>query len=357
MMSDTDTLSALQQQVREAFESTSPLAITGSGSKSFLGVPGKGTPLSTSDHCGVVSYEPEELVLTARAGTPLDELEMLLTEKRQMLAFEPPRFGRGATLGGTIACGLSGPRAPYCGTARDFVLGTRILNGRGEYLRFGGEVMKNVAGYDVSRLMTGAFGTLGVLMEISLKVLPVPECELTLILDASASEAIDRMNRWAGLPIPLSATCHTDEQLYLRLSGPEAAVAEARKRIGGDNMEEGKSDFWAALREHTPGFFNGPESLWRISLPSATPPLPLSGEWLTEWGGAQRWLRSDEDSSRICETIAKNGGHTLRFRAGAKAPEAGPPRLSGPLLALHRRLKQAFDPAGILNPGRLFPES
>ncbi len=353
-MSNRDALSSLQAQVCKAFETQSPLAIVGSDSKSFLGTADEGTPLSTAGHRGVVSYEPEELVLTARAGTPLDELEALLTEKRQMLAFEPPRFAPGATLGGTIACGLSGPRAPYCGTARDFVLGTRILNGRGEYLRFGGEVMKNVAGYDISRLMTGACGTLGILLEISLKVLPMPERELTLVRDASASDAIELMNRWAGLPIALSATCHTDERLYLRLSGPEAAVGEASKRIGGDSMVEGENNFWLKLREHTLEFFNRPESLWRISLPSATPPLALTGAWLTEWGGAQRWLLSDEDGAHISEIVAKAGGHALSFRAGSKAPEASdPPPLSSPMLSIHRRLKQAFDPAGILNPGRL----
>ncbi len=357
-MSDTDSLLALEKQVQTAFESGTPLSISAGNSKSFLGTSSADTALNISGHRGVVSYHAEELVLTARAGTPLAELETLLAEKHQMLAFEPPHFGPGATLGGTIACGLSGPRAPYCGTARDFVLGTRILNGRGEYLRFGGEVMKNVAGYDVSRLMAGAFGTLGVLLEISLKVLPMPEQELTLAREASASEAIELMNSWAGQPIPLSATCHQDDRLTLRLSGPVAATSEAKRRLAGDQMEEISNDFWPKLREHTLAYFNTPKNLWRISLPSGTPPLALTGAWLTEWGGAQRWLRSDEDGARICQIVAKAGGHAQLFRAGSAATEAvGPPPLSEPMLAIHRRLKQAFDPAGILNPGRLFPQS
>ena len=350
-----DLAEALQAQVREACAKGEPLALRGSGSKSFLGHRVQGRVLELGGHRGIVNYEPRELVLTARAGTPLAEIEQALEAQGQMLPFEPPHFGPDATLGGTIACALSGPRRPYAGAVRDVVLGCRIINGRGEILRFGGEVMKNVAGYDVSRLMAGAFGTLGILLEVSLKVLPKPETELTLVQECDATEAIEKMNRLAGTPVPLSASSHDGIQLHLRLSGTNGAVEGARKRIGGEILADGAS-YWERLREHRHAFFTGKRPLWRLSVPSTTPfQADLPGKQLIEWGGAQRWLISEATGETIQRAAAEAGGHATRFRGEAPEGEAFHP-LPVPLMALHRNLKRAFDPAGILNPGRLYGE-
>jgi glycolate oxidase FAD binding subunit len=342
-MTDKDLTQSLAEKVRDAAAQKSPLAIRGSGSKRFLTGEIEGTSLDVTAHRGIVSYEPTELVITARAGTPLTEIEAVLAEKNQMLGFEPPHFGVGATLGGTVACGFSGPRRPYAGSARDFVLGVRIINGRGEILRFGGQVMKNVAGFDVSRLMAGNLGTLGVMLEVSLKVLPRPAAEATLAFDTDAATAIDSMNAWTGRPLPLSAAAHVGDILYIRLSGTESGVRAARAVLGGDLVEKGPT-FWEELREHRRAFFETDRPLWRLSVPPATPPLDLPGKWLIDWGGAQRWLGSEAPAERICREAARIGGHAMRFR-----PLATPP-LAAALQALHHRLRAAFDPAGIFNP-------
>lgn len=349
-----DCAAELQQAVVAAFEADTPLNLTAGNSKSFYGGEIQGMPLSVNCHCGVVNYEPKELVLTARAGTPLGEIETLLAEQRQMLAFEPPHFGKRATLGGTIACGLSGPRRPYAGSARDFVLGVRIINGKGELLHFGGEVMKNVAGYDVSRLMCGALGTLGILLEISLKVLPMPECEITLIQERTSAEAINAMNRWAGMPLPITAACHDGVTLYLRLSGEVEAVAAGKSLVGGSAAAD-LNRFWFDIREHQHDFFNSGEPLWRLSLPAQTPPMELPGRELVDWGGAQRWLLSDAPPAVIRKAAEAAGGHATLFRNATDRNDVFHP-LAGSLNALHMRLKRAFDPKMILNPGRLYPE-
>lgn len=345
-MTDNDIAQQLAESVRQAAGAHLPLAIRGSGSKRFLTGESAGETLDVTGHRGIVNYEPTELVLTARAGTPLAEIETVLAEKNQMLAFEPPRFGERATLGGTIACNLSGPRRPWAGAARDFVLGTRIINGQGEILRFGGEVMKNVAGYDVSRLMAGARGTLGVLLQISLKVLPRPPREITLAFEMSADEALDRMNHWAGRPLPLSGACHSGGTLYLRLSGSDTAVRAAHSRLGGEIHERGAA-YWEDLREHRRAFFQGQTPLWRLSVPPATPMLHLPGHWKLDWGGAQRWLRTSAAPEEICLAATAAGGHAQPWRG---SPEPIEPSSSTALLGLHERLKLAFDPAGILNP-------
>ena len=295
-----------------------------------------------------MSYEPTELVVTARAGTPLAEIEAALSEKGQMLGFEPPYFGEAATLGGTIACGFSGPRRPYAGSARDFVLGTKIINGKGEILKFGGEVMKNVAGYDVSRLMAGALGTLGVLLEISLKVLPKPAKELTLSFEMPADKAITTMNAWAGRPLPLSAACHLDNTLYIRLSGTEPGVRAASTKLGGAVVENGDG-FWRELREHQRNFFQNDIPLWRLSVPPATPPINLPGKWLIDWGGAQRWLKSDAPANAIRQHAESVGGYVTLFRHDARNG-ATFHSLPAQLATLHQNLKRAFDPDGIINP-------
>jgi glycolate oxidase FAD binding subunit len=348
-----DQTTELVERVRAAADARMPLGIQGSGSKAFLGRTAAGEPLDVSSHRGIVNYQPKELVVTARGGTSLEEIEGALAEERQLLAFEPPYFGPGATLGGTIACGLSGPARPYTGSARDFVLGMRVLTGKAEVLRFGGEVMKNVAGYDVSRLMTGAYGTLGVLLEVSLKVMPVPAAECTLVQERSVPEAIALMNQWAGRPLPISATCHHGAWLHVRLSGAETAVRQAASLIGGDTLSDGPAFWRGKLREQGHGFFDGPKPLWRLSLPPAAPHLDLAGKWLIEWGGAQRWLRTELDPATIREAAAAAGGHATLFRGGDRNGAVFHP-LPSALMALHRNLKQAFDPLGLFNPGRLY---
>lgn len=345
----------LAERIGAAAAAGTPLALVGGGSKPFLGHPGVGETLSLAGYAGVVHYEPTELVLTARAGTPLREIEQLLAAHGQMLAFEPPHYGAGATLGGTIACGLSGPRRAYAGAARDFVLGVRCINGRGEILRFGGEVMKNVAGYDLARLMCGAFGTLGALLEISLKVLPCPERELTLGYGRSPDAAIADVNHWAGTPLPISATACEGGRLYVRLSGTARGVEAARSQLGGE-PEPDAAAFWDGLREHRRAFFTGDDPpLWRLSVAPASAPIGLPGTWLYEWGGALRWLRSSASAEAVQQAAHALGGHATLWRGGnAQAARFAP--LPPGLMQLHSRLKQAFDPARILNPGKLYPE-
>jgi glycolate oxidase FAD binding subunit len=349
-MSDLST--ALQQQVLDAFHNGTPLNISGGSSKAFLGRASQGQAVDVTGHRGIVEYDPRELVLTARSGTPLQEIEAALAEAGQMLAFEPPHFGDSATLGGTIACGLSGPRRPYSGSARDSVLGCKMLNGRGEILRFGGQVMKNVAGYDVSRLMVGAHGTLGMLLEISLKVLPRPAASITVTRVCSAAGAISSMSALLGKPLPVDGACFHGEQLYIRISGSAQAVQEARSKIAGDVLPDADA-FWHALREHQLPFFMRHGALYRAVVKPAIPPLNIEGTWLLDWGGAQRWLYSNEDPASLRHRVASVGGHVTVFRGGAQAEEIFQP-LSGPLLTIHQRLKTSFDPNNIFNRGRLY---
>ncbi len=365
-----DLSQQFQQQVMAASQTGTPLQIQGDGSKSFLGHISEATPLAVSGHRGVVSYDPVELVITARAGTPLRELEQTLADAGQMLPFEPPHFGLNATLGGTIACGLSGPARPFSGSARDYVLGVKLINGRGEILNFGGQVMKNVAGYDCSRLMAGAMGTLGVLLEISLKVLPKQAAETTLIHNTSLAQALDTMNQWSGKSLPLSATCYDGDSLYLRLSGAKTAVESAQQLIGGERHDDSTA-WWQSVKEQQHPFFQAELPLWRLSLPAATAPIDIPGAWFIDWCGAQRWLLSNAEPERVREKARAAGGHATLFRRGTanndaaidasidavidlatetfQRPESG-------VMQLHRRLKQAFDPAGILNPGRLYAD-
>jgi len=348
-VSDAQTI---REQVRAAAASHTALAIEGGGSKPFFGRVISGQPLPVGAYRGLIDYTPSELVVSARAGTPLTELEATLAAEGQMLAFEPPHFGAAATLGGTIACGLSGPRRPYAGAARDFVLGVNCINGQGDYLRFGGQVMKNVAGYDLSRTLTGSLGTLAVLLDVHLKVLPRPEREITLLQPCTVADAIARCNRWAGQPLPLSGACHFDHQLLIRLSGTARGVAAAARAIGGDQLDD-STRFWHHLREHRLPYFGTTLPLWRLSLPPASAPLALDGAWLLDWGGAQRWLASELPADQVRGAAQAAGGHATLWRGGDRGGERFQP-LPPALLALHRRLKQSFDPVGILNPGRLY---
>ena len=340
------------QRIREAGDAGSPLHIQGSGSKAFYGRIAQGSVLDVRPYSGIVSYEATELVLTARAGTPLTEIEAALSAKRQMLPFEPPHFGTGATLGGCIAVGLSGPRRAYAGSARDFVLGVRMLDANGEDLRFGGQVMKNVAGYDISRLMTGSLGTLGLLLEVSLKVLPVPAQELTLRFSLSEAEALDKINRWAAQPLSLSATCYHAGELTVRLSGAIAAVNSVRNKLGGDEVKDADI-FWHRVREQQHDFFKSAKTLWRLSLPSTATAITLPGQQMIEWGGAQRWLASEASADTIRQVIDAMGGHATLFRSATPVDHPFQP-LSAPLMEIHKRLKQRFDPHQIFNPGRMY---
>jgi len=345
-----------QERVRAAAAAGTPLRIRGGGSKDWYGQRLEGEILDTRGYAGIIDYEPTELVITARCGTPLAEIEAVLAERGQMLAFEPPHFAAagasGATLGGAIAAGLAGPRRASSGGVRDFVLGARLLDGKGEVLRFGGQVMKNVAGYDVSRMLAGSLGTLGLLLEMSVKVLPRPVAETTLRLEMGEAEAIRRLNEWGGQPLPVSSSCWHDGRLWLRLSGARAAVDAALRLIGGQMDEEGAA-FWEALREQRLPFFAGEDALWRLSLPSTTGPLLPGSAQLIEWGGAQRWLRGGQDAAAIRRAAAGAGGHATLFRGGDKAAGVFHP-LQPAVARIHAGLKAAFDPAGIYNPGRMF---
>jgi glycolate oxidase FAD binding subunit len=352
--SANDQTLELQQAVKQALAHKTPLNIIGGGSKAFYGRKPSGAPLDVSGHRGIINYHSPELVVTARAGTPLRELERTLAEQGQMLAFEPPHFGEAATLGGTIACGFSGPRRPFTGSTRDFVLGCKIINGKAEVLSFGGEVIKNVAGFDVSRLMVGAMGTLGVLLEVSLKVLPLPETEMTCRFELSIAGAGNKMIELASGPLPVSGLSYDGYALYVRLSGGEKAVRAAAARIGGDG---GVRDniYWQELNEQRLEFFQTEMNIWRLSLPPATPPLPLAGDWLYDWAGGLRWLKTEESAETVFAAAEQARGHALLFKGRNREGDVFQP-LCGKLKQLNQNVKQAFDPYGLFNPHRMYQD-
>ena len=353
-------LIGLRERILAASAQRRPLRLRGGGTKDFLGQSLEGEVLDTRGWRGITSYEPTELVITARAGTPLSEIEAVLAEKGQMLAFEPPAFGPASTIGGVVAAGLSGPRRATAGAARDFVLGAAVLDGAGVLKNFGGQVMKNVAGYDVSRLLCGSLGILGLIAEVSLKVLPRPAAEATLSITVGQDEALRLLNAWAGRPIPVSASAWHNGGLRLRLSGAHAAVDAARARLGREHgaieLDPGvAAGFWRSLRDQTADYFEGEAPLWRFSLPSTAPALAFPGPQLIEWGGGQRWLRGEHDAALLRQAARNLGGHATLFRGGDRSVGVFQP-LAAPLAALHARLKREFDPAGIFNPGRMYPD-
>jgi glycolate oxidase FAD binding subunit len=349
----TDLTLELLETVKIAIAERRPLCIVGGGSKDFYGRCPVGEKLSLAGHRGIVEYALEELVITARAGTPLAELEQVLAGEGQMLPFEPPHFGP-ATLGGAVAAGLSGPRRPFTGAVRDFVLGAKLLTGRGEVLSFGGKVIKNVAGFDVSRLLAGSLGALGVILEVSLKVLPRPEVELTVSLELEPEEALSRMQALCAKSLPVSALAYEEPLLYVRLSGAEKAVAAAVAELGGERVED--EGFWQEWREHLRPFFTGgDEDLWRLSVPPAAPLADLPGRFLLDWAGAQRWVRTSEPKERMFQLAASLKGHATLFRTQGARDQVFQP-LPEKLAELHRALKEAFDPQRIFNPGRMYAE-
>ena len=363
MEQEDPALRRLIDQVRTAHDAKSALDIRGGGSKAFYGGPPHGEPLDMRTLTGISSHEPTELVVTVRAGTPLAELEAALREHGQCLPFEPPRFGPHGTVGGMVAAGLAGPARAALGGLRDHVLGATVLNGRGELLSFGGQVMKNVAGYDVSRLMAGSMGVLGVLCELSLKVLPVPAATATLEFELDQSQALAWLDARRAQPLPLTASSWHQGRLRVRLSGAGAAVSSAVRKLGGRLIDgDEAANGWLAVRDQRLPFFHPDagalargECLWRWSLPAAAPMLSAAGDWIFEWGGAQRWQRSSAPAAQLRAAAAAQGGHATLFRAADKSPGVFTP-LPAPLMRIHRQLKAAFDPAAIFNPGRLYAD-
>lgn len=354
-------LRRIAEQVRAATSDGAALDIRGGSTKDFYGGARSGAPLELRALRGIVSYEPSELVITALAGTPLAEVESALAERGQALAFEPPRFAPGGTIGGMVAAGLSGPARASAGSVRDFILGAGLLNGRGELLHFGGQVMKNVAGYDVSRVLAGSMGVLGVICEVSIKVPPIAPASTTLEFTMAQDEAIVKLNQWMGAAFPVNASAWRGGRLRVRLAGACAAVEAGAARLeagcGGRRLDAGESaSYWSGLRDHRDDFFAGagPSALWRLSVPPTRPPLGLPGDTLVEWGGGLRWLRTDAPAQDVRACAARAGGYAALFR-GARPADGFLPSPGAPLGRIHCALKKAFDPAGIFNRGRLYP--
>ena len=346
-----DTRDAVASKIEEACQKKLPLEIKTGGTKHFYGRKIEGELLSLSEHTGIIEYEPSELYITARSGTLLREIEQATAREKQILPCEPPYFGAAATVGGTVATGLCGPRRAYAGALRDCILGAEIINGKGEYLRFGGRVMKNVAGYDVSRLMCGALGTLGVLMSITLRLVPKPTCERTIASTLKGKDAIQKMNEWASTSLPVTATFHDGKDLYIRLSGSLSTVEACAKHIGGDFVDWSDM-FWVNVKEHAHEFFLTELPLWRISVPPNTKPLDIPGTCVMEWNGALRWYATDAKPEHVRTEAERAGGHACLFRNDGIQQVFHP--LSQTSLAAHKKLKQVFDPAGILNSGRMY---
>jgi len=342
----------LQDQVRSAVDTQRPLRIVGGDSKKHIGREPQGDPIDMNTCAGVVDYQPSELVITVRAGTTISRVRQVLAENHQVLACESPEFGGKATVGGTLACNLSGPSRPWLGSIRDHVLGVRIINGRAEHLRFGGQVMKNVAGYDLSRLQAGAMGTLGIVTEVSLKVMPMPETTLTVRRSIGAGDALHVMSEICRKSVPVTGACWYRGDLRVRLAGPTSVVNAAAGRIDGEVVGD-DSEFWAGLREMTLSIFAGADDLWCISVRPNQRHFEDDEDWLIDWRGARRWLAARRDRGVLNEFVGEAGGELSHARGAEPGADVFPAR-SGTYQRTLQRLKHALDPAGIFNPGRLY---
>ena len=362
-----DNLIALAERVRRAAAAKAILRIRGGGTKQFMaGVIADAATLDMRGYAGIVDYAPTELVITARAGTPLVELERVLAERGQCLPFDPPRFadadGRlSGTVGGMVAAGLAGPGRAAVGGVRDYVLGVLLLNGRGDLMHFGGQVMKNVAGYDVSRLVAGSWGALGAICEVSLKVLPMPVATATLRFDMRQAEALECLHSWAGQPLPINASVWWRDTLAVRLRGANAAVESAIRRLGGEEIPPDLGGaFWEGLRDQRDEFFiearaaaeREKSALWRLALPATTPVLPSFLDTLIEWGGAQRWVVAGADDTLVMHRAERAGGSAFRVTGGVGDGAGYATPLAPALLTIHKRLRESFDPDGVFVPGR-----
>jgi len=343
-----------QQQIRDAIDNGSPVNLVAGNSKAFYGRCARGEWLAVAGNAGVVDYESTELVMTVRNGTTLLEIDSILSEQGQMLGFEPPCYQQSSTIGGAVAAGLSGPRRPFTGAVRDHILGCRVINGYAEILSFGGTAMKNVAGYDLSRLLAGSMGTLGLILEVSLKVVPRPELETTWYQEINADRIFEVMSRLMQKPLPISGLFYDGERLFYRLYGAADVIRRLSDSLGGE-ADSANDQLWSDLNNQTLAFFQDETPLWRISVAPATEHLPLSGEWVMDWGGALRWLKSEEPAQQVFQTVAEAGGHATLFRGGNRDELIFQP-LPSDLMQIQHRLKQAFDPKGIFEPGRMYPE-
>ncbi len=336
----------IRTTVLNAYQSQQPLVIQAGNSKEFYGRRIHGAPVSIKNHIGITEYEPSELFITANSGTLLSTIEQTIASENQILPFEPPHFATSATLGGIVATGLSGPRRINSGAVRDCMLGCEIINGKGEYLRFGGKVMKNVAGYDVSRLMCGANGTLGILMSITLRLLPKSKCEQTIVQNIALPDAIDAMNKLASSNYPITATFYHENKLYIRLTGHTSTVSKCIQQIGGEVIDDGDK-FWHDVKEQRHSFFSSNSPLWRISVPPNTKKLNIPGDCAMEWHGALRWYTTDENSETIRNIVSEARGHACLFKGNTQNEVFHP--ISKHSFNIHKNLKNAFDPKNILN--------
>lgn len=347
--------SQLHEQVKTALSEATPLKICGGDSKAFYGNPINAQQvLDIKPYAGIVSYEPTELCITVRAGTRLKDLEEELSKHQQMLPFEPPLFTDSATIGGAVAAGLSGPRRPYTGAVRDAILGTAVINGFGEIVNFGGQVMKNVAGYDVSRLMTGSQGTLGPILEVSLRLIPKPEKDITYQLPMTQQEALDYFTTLRQSRLPVTASCYIDNQVHIRLSGSEKQLINLIKNHDLQPLDNGDI-FWQSIRNQSHPFFEkNNKPLWRLSTPPAAPAHQQpENHLMLEWGGAIRWITSNSPPNIIQDMAKKAEGGAILFR-GDVAGACTFPKPEPALFKLQQHLKRQLDPKGIFNPNRLY---
>ncbi|MEX2366043.1 MAG: glycolate oxidase subunit GlcE [Pseudohongiellaceae bacterium] len=356
-----NSLHILQEQIQQAHAEKTPLVIKGNSSKSFYGYPVNGTRLNTAIHSGIIAHEPEELILTARAGTTLEEIEQTLAAHRQILACEAPRFGN-ATFGGMIAAGLSGPGRVFYGSIADHILGCSIINGRGELLRFGGKVMKNVAGYDISRLMCGSMGCLGLIVEATVRIAPAPQAERTFRFTLQQNQVAAFINNLQASAYPVTASCHDQELLYVRFSGTTKQIGQLHRNLHQDfafieHAEDSDSSFWQHMRDQELDFFQSRQNIWRLSLPPAAPATQLPGATLIEWNGALRWLKSDAPAEDVFRQAAALNGSACLFRTQHRRRQTSLFQpLPAALMQWHRELKRALDPELIFNRGRMYQD-